>query len=302
MMRNSLLFLFLACSLLCFSGQSLAGQVQVFKALEEGVSPMQLRSQAMDEGFAQAVLEEAQIMLSNGLREERAALLKEYFVGHAKPYIQGYKIISSQIFDSGLSLVLDVRVDRKTLRDDLKGMGLFATAQAVQTASVIWPEGLSEEEILALQKLVSLTGLENVKGASPSFALEYGAEKGTYKGRLAYDGQEWISINADMAAAWFTLWPRFFNRPQSAVAKNAGQSLVVSGWFSPDGVMEFDRVLKKWDAAVQNAELVDLDMQSTGVGATWSLVILNQDRLNTLLNSFLPQRGLSFHLTEGGSK
>jgi hypothetical protein len=39
-----------------------------------------------------------------------------------------------------------------------------------------------------------------------------------------------------------------------------------------------------------------MDMQPSGAGATWTVSVVNRDRLEMLLNSFLPQRGLSFHL------
>lgn len=300
-MRNYLSLFILACVVLTVPTHSLAGRVQLFKPLEENMTAMQLRSQAQAEGFAQAVVEEAQILLAGGLSEERAALLKDYFVDHAKPYIQGYKIQSSQAFEDGLSLTLDVLVDRKALRDGLTAMGLFGTVKALQPASLAWPEEITEEDLLALRKLVVLTGLDLVEGASPSIAMEYGEEKGTYKARLTADEQEYISINADMATAWFAVWKRYFSRTGSTASVVGGQYLVVSGWFSPDGALEFGRVLRGWDAAVQDSELVEMDMQSTGVGATWKVNVLNRERLNILLNAFLPQRGLTFHLTtEGG--
>ena len=297
-MRN-LFFLLILCVVLAAPAVSPAGQVQLFKPLEQGMSAMQLRAQAQAEGFAQAVAEEAQVMLAGGLNEERAALLKEYYVDHAKPYIQGYKIQSSQAFEDGLSLTMDVLVDRRALREGLTEMGLFATTKTLQPASVTWPQNITEADLLALRRLVILTGLDLVEGASPALVLEYGSEKGTYKARLQNEGQEWLGVNKDLASAWFSVWKNWFTRPKATNSMDGGQYLIISGWFTPDGALEFDRVLQGWDTAVQQSELVSLDMQSTGVGATWKVNVLNRGRLDMLLNSFLPQRGLTFHLTEG---
>lgn len=299
MRRYSFLFLIMTCCLLT-AWPAVAGQVQVFEPLAENMSQRDLRAKAQAQGFAQAVLEEAKVMLANKLSEERSALLGEYLQGHAEPFIQGYKVVSSQDFPEGLSLTLDVRVDRRSLRDSLGGMGLFATLSQPQPATVVWPGDLSDEEIQALQHLIKLTGIAPAEGASPVLTLERGSDKNTWKCRLAYDGQEWLAVNTDMATAWFTLWPRFFDRPTAQAARTGGETLTVSGWFSPDGVLEFDRVLHGWDAAVQNAQLVDMDMQPAGAGATWTLSVVNRDRLEMLLNAFLPQRGLSFHLTAPG--
>ncbi|AMK11945.1 MAG: hypothetical protein AB7E51_07170 [Pseudodesulfovibrio sp.] len=294
-MRKTI-FLMAATLLLGAATVALAGQVQVFEPMAEGMTQRGLREKAQAQGYGQAVLEEAKAMLPGSLGESREALLKAYFVGHAKPFIQGYKVLSSQDFEDGLSLSLDVRVDRRTLRDSLKSMGLMETLAAPLSASVAWPQDLTEEEQQQVRDLVALTNIEPAEGASPAVVLERGSDKGTWKCRLTWDGQEWMGINQDMAEAWFTVWPRYFDRPRERAAGTGGESLAVTGWFSPDGVLEFDRVLRGWDSAVQDVELAEMDMQPTGAGATWTVTVVNRDRLNMLLNAFLPQRGLSFRL------
>lgn len=294
---RKVIFPLAAAWLLCVATVVLAGPVQVFEPMTEGMTQRGLREKAQAQGYGQAVLEEAKAMLPAPLGEARETLLKAYFVGHATSFIQGYKVLSSQDFEDGLNLSLDVRVDRRTLRDSLKSMGLFETLGAPLTASVTWPEDLSGEELAEVRGLVALTNLRPAEGASPAVALERGSDKGTWKCRLSWDGQEWMGINQDMATAWFTVWPRYFDRPRERGAGAGGDSLAVSGWFSPDGVLEFDRVLRGWDSAVQDIELVEMDMQSTGSGATWKFTVVNRDRLDMLLNAFLPQRGLAFHLT-----
>ena len=298
-MRRYLFPITMICCLLA-AWPAFAGQVRVFEPMAEGVSQRDLRDKARARGFAQAVLDEAKAMLSDPLSETRAALLQEYLMGHAEPFIQGYKVVSSQDYPEGLSLTMDVRVDRRTLRDSLGGMGIFATLAQPQPATVVWPGDLTDEEMQALHHLINLSGIAPTEGASPVFTLERGDDKDTYKCRLSYDGREWLAVNADMAKAWFALWPRFFDRPTAQAAQTGGEVLTVSGWFSPDGVLEFDRVLHGWDGAVQNARLVEMDMQPSGAGASWTLSVVNRTRLEMLLNSFLPQRGLSFHLAVEG--
>ena len=294
-MRKYILLFTVTCCLLA-AWPALASQVQVFEPMAEGMSQRDLRDKARAQGFAQAVLDEAKVMLGDKFSEARAALLKDYLLSHAEPFIQGYKVLSSQDFSEGLSLTMDMRVDRRTLRDSLGSMGLFATLTQPQPATVVWPGDLSDEELQALHHLINLTGIAPTEGGSPVFTLERGSDKGTWKCHLSYDGQEWLAVNADMATAWFTLWPRYFDRASVQAAQTGGETLSVSGWFSPDGVLEFDRVLHGWDGAVQNARLVTMDMQPTGAGATWTVSVVNRDRLEMLLNAFLPQRGLSFHL------
>jgi hypothetical protein len=275
-----------------------AGEVRIFKPMEDDLSRMELQNQAMAEGFAQAVLEEAKVMLPGNLDAVRTELFKQYLLEHAKPYIRGYKILSSQDMDAGLILRLDVKVNRKPLRDGLRRMGLFETIKSPQPATVIWPENMDEDAMVELQGLVTLTGIQVGGAPFPSFTLEVGPKK-TYKGHLVLEGHEWTVVNKDMSVVWFELWGRFFTRSELTVFRSNKQILSVSGWFA---AIEFDRVLRGWDSAVQEVNMVEMDMQPTGVAASWKMRILNSDRLNMLLQGFLPQRGLGFQLSDGAEK
>lgn len=300
-MRSARFFILSCFCCLALAGFARAGEVQVFMSMEEGVSEMELRSKAMAEGFALAVLDEARLMLPGSMDEVRTELFKEYMLGHAKPFIQGYKILSSQSTESGLIFQLDVQVNKRTLREGLKKMGMFDTAVDPLTAVVTWSEDFDEETVTALQGLMTLTGIQAVSEGVPAIILEARPEK-TFKGRFATENQEWVVINKDMAVVWFSLWGKYFTRSDATTEQAKGQTITVSGWFSPDAALEFDRVLKTWDSAVQDVQLVELDMQPTGVGGTWEVRLINTDRLDMLLKSYLPQRGLSYQLSKGIKK
>lgn len=289
------LFIFL------LAGSALAQQVTVSMPAEEDVSSMALREKAMAEGFARAVAAEAVKMLPGTLDETRHALLKDYYLTRAKSYIQGYKIITSKITPEGVFIGLDVTVNTKTLRRNVEDLGLFKTVSAPVYAVVTYPDDLDEETLGGFQRLMMLTGVRPAQDVEPVFALERGPEN-TYRTRLSGDGQEWASIQKDMDVAWFNVWKRYFNHEASAAPRNGGMKLAVSGWFSPDAALEFDRVLRGWESAAQDVQLMELDMQSTGVSGSWELKPLNTERLTMLLKSYLPQRGLTYQLSEGGAQ
>ena len=278
------------------AGRAAAEEVRIFKPMEEDMSAMELRSQALAEGFAQAVLDEARKMLPGALEDARAELFREYLIDHARPYIQGYKILSSEASEGGLILSLDVQVSKPGLREGLKRMGFTETLSAPLAASIVWPEDLDEETRTVVEHLTALTGLQAETGVLPQFTLEHGKEKGTYKGHLEGDDREWMAVSKDIPTLWFDLWGRYFSHSKDAGVRVELHSLTVVGWFSPDGVLEFDRVLRDWDSSAQDVRLVEMDMQPTGVGATWTFRLLDGERLKMLLQGFLPQRGLSFKL------
>lgn len=281
------------------AGLAQAGTVRIERVLEEGedVSPMVMRSQAQAEGFAQAVVDEAALMLPGTLSEERIVALRNYLTGQAKPYIQGYKIVSSQVLETGVVLEMDVTVNKRTLRSGLKKLGLMRTVTTPQTGNVVWPEDVDEDTALKLNELMLMSGIKREEGALPMFTLVK-ADGKAYKARLETDDKEWMFINKDLDVVWVELWGRYFNQTDVSTAKVGKQMLTVSGWFSPDAVLEFDRVLKGWDNAVQDARLVELDMQPAGVGGTWEFRLVNGIRLAAELNDYLPQRGLTFQLSE----
>lgn len=281
---------------LCLAVQAGAAEVRVFKPVEEGQSPMQLRQQAMKEGFAQAITREAVRMVPGELGEVRTGLLQAYFQEYGQPFIQGYKVVSSEAMDAGLILQLDVSVNRLLLRQKVQGMGLMATVGSPQEATVAWPEAMSEEAVAELVQLMTLTGVRQSPETYPHFVLEIGPEQ-SYRGRLVFDEREWTAVDKSLTMVWFDLWRRFFSRAEVAEVQVDRQMLTVNGWFTPDATLEFDRVLRGWDSAVQEVELVGMDMQPTGVGGVWSVRLLNVERLKMQLDAFLPQRGLSYQLS-----
>lgn len=296
-MRMIRILLTMFLGLCLCAGAAHATSVRVFRPGEAGVSPMELRNRAMAEGFAQAVLDEARRMLPAELDEARTELFRRYMAEYSKPYVQGYKILSSEAMDAGLILNLDVIIDKTALRDGLKRMGLMATVLAPQPASLTLPQNLGDEESATLAGLVALTGIRQEPAASPALVLEKGTGN-AYTARLDSGDGRWTAHGKDLSVVWFDIWGRYFTRAEVRDARTNRYELSVAGWFSPDAALEFDRMLREWDSAVQEVELVELDMQPSGVGASWSVRVISGERLESLLLGYLPQRGLSHQLTQ----
>lgn len=292
---KALKILIFFCVVLAAANAS-AVEVRVFKPMEEGMSPMQLRQQALAEGFAQAVTDQAVLMLPTPLGEARTGLLQEYMIDHSQQYIQGYRVVGSEAMDAGLILRLDVTINKPLLRQGMQRMGLFATLNEPLAATIAWPEDLVEESVVEIQKLMKLTGIQQTADSMPFFSVEAGSEQ-VFKARLVLEDREWVTMGKDLSAVWYELWAKYFSRSEAVEPLVNRQHLTVSGWFTADAALEFDRVLRGWDSAVQEVELVEMDMQTTGIGAIWSVRLLNAERLRTMLDSFLPQRGLSYQLS-----
>ncbi len=288
-------------AVLVFAGTVLAAEVRVFKPMEEGMSQMQLRRQALDEGFAQAVLDEAVKILPGELDETRRELFRQYLLPRAGAYVREYKVIYSQALEAGVILRLNVRVNQSVLRDGLVRMGFMETLAVPLPVTVERPEDLSEEEALALDNLLVLTNAIPQENAGFRFILSRGAEN-LYRGQLMTPDREWTALDKDMANLWFTLWAHHFNRAEVRSASSDRATLAVSGWFSPDGVLEFQRVVGGWDSVVRDVNLLDMDMESSGVGASWSFRIMDAEGLKRRLDAYLPERGLRYQIVREADK
>lgn len=281
-------------SVFCISS-AFAGVVEVFVPADPETSVMELRKKALDEGFAEALLQESSLVLPGVMNEERAALFKQYMLSRSKPYIQGYKVVSMHTGEEGVNLTLDVRVNRTLLRSGLHEMGLISTSSEPLLASVTWPDSFNEENLSDLHGLMTLYGVRNTPDVLPSFTYELGPE-GTFRGLFETEEKEWIATSKDISVVWSTLWNRYFKQlAKNGVEKDA-EVLSVAGWFSSDAALEFDTILRGWENAVQDVELVELDMLPSGVGGTWTLRFIDSQRLHMLLQSYLPQRGLTYQL------
>ncbi len=269
--------------------------VSVFKAAEEGVTATDLRQQAMQMGFAQAVSELAVRMLPCEIGEQRAAMLAEVLKSRADHYVLSYLELESGHTAEGFRLEMEVEVDRRLLRDDLRALGLAATCEKHMAFALEPGDGLTEEDAAGFRDLAVLSGMAATLGVMPRLKA-YRVGDDLMTGELVTDQGGWSASGPNPAAVWIELWGKYFARLEALADTGGGQVLMVSGWFTPDGAFEFDRVLDGWDQAVSEVRLVDVDMVPTGVEARWSVRVTDKARLSSLLDSWLAGRGLTYRL------
>lgn len=291
-----------------------AVKVQVFRPAdpEKEVPQRVLREKAVNDAFAQALFSEASRMIPGTLSAARTEAVKESFGRHYEEYIVGYKDMNVQMAEDGVSVAVDVNVNRRTLRDALKKMGLFSSGEVLTRISVdngkyaLTEEGQSAQDA-EIDSLISMYGLGNATEAVTDnvamFSVRH-ASKNRWSGELQSSRGKWFGSGSSMESVWRELWGKYFGSENIDAFTNPKAVLVVSGWFNPEGVREFGRKLKTWDSAVQEVKLLDVEMQPTAVSASWSLEISDQWVLRGYLNDYLPPRGLTFSLEglEGAEK
>ncbi|GAB7022955.1 hypothetical protein [Salidesulfovibrio brasiliensis] len=290
---RSVIIAVLAC--LVLSAPAMARNVEVTLPKEEGSSSMEFRAKALDEAFVEAVLQESRTLLPATLSQSREALFREALERKAGYYVLGYDSVKVTPSEEGISLTANVNVNRTALREGLKSMGLFATATKPIPVSFAVGE-LSAEDTSQLAGLMELTGVESASSGVAKFGLDKN-EKGIFEAHLKAPGAMWQARGKDLPVVWDQVWSKYFERKLAAQPKTGAATLRIAGWFTPDGAREFDRVLRKWDGAVSDVRLVELDMLASGVSGMWEIRIRNRALLTGRLDAFLPDRGLSYTLS-----
>lgn len=299
---------FVLCVLIATTASALpafAVKVQIFKPLEEGVSSKDIRAEAVSQGFAQALIAESVRMIPTTLSAERSNALKDMFTKHYEEFITGYRDMDVKFQEGGVAVRIDVNVNRSQLRDALKHMGLFSDTKTSVKADISVSSGkvkLSENEQdqldTEIQNLMVLYGVQKVistDSSIPKLSIN-SFSKNRWVGELDSAHGKWNASGSTVETVWKSLWSKYFDSENVQSMMNPKVVLVVNGWFNPDGVKEFDRMLKSWDSAVQEVKLLNVEMKPTAVSASWSLEVSDQWVLKSYLNDYLPSRGLSFNI------
>ncbi|NDV21825.1 hypothetical protein FMS18_03750 [Desulfovibrio sp. JC022] len=284
-----------------------AVKVQIFKPVdpEKEVPQRTLRQEAVTEAFAQALFAEASRMLPGTMSAERTEAVKKAFGKYYEEYINGYKDMNVKLAEDGVSVSINVSVNRKSLRSAMKKMGLFSAAEVPAQINVSNEKyTLNEDRQLKqneqINELIALYGLSNAtiadtNGTAAVLSVRHASKK-RWSGDLQSSRGKWFASGSSMERVWRELWGKYFGSENIEALMNPKAVLVVSGWFNPDGVREFGRKLKSWDSAVQEVNLLDVEMKPTAVSASWSLEVSDQWVLRGYLNDYLPPRGLNFSL------
>ncbi len=294
--------LIMAAVLCVIATPAFAVKVQVFKPAKEGKPATSVRQEAIELAFAQALLTEALRMVPGELDSQRAEALRDWLGERRNVFVSGYRDMKVGQEENGISVGLDVTVNRNALRNTLKGIGLFSTNGSKVKAEVR-TSSEDQGDLAILDKLELIYGVESVKGGADTAVVINKSGKKRWDGSLSVvGGESWTAYGPSLDTVWNKLWKKYFETVKTPESMNPHANLVVIGWFSPEGVREFGRVLKGWDAAVQEVELLEVEMKPTAVSANWSLEIADQWLLKSYLNDYLPQRGLSYTINGLGEK
>jgi hypothetical protein len=282
---------------------ALARTVQVSPLDETSPSGLADKQELLQRGFRQAVFQEALDILPAPLDEERRQLLLEHLKPLADRFVRSYS-------ERGLGaapttpdqeprpVAVEVDVNASLLERHLRRTGIYYTASGLQPFNFV-PGDLPPGAWNELGRLQTLTGLHVRAVEMPRLVLEHG--ENVWTGLLETEEHVYQAEHPELEQVWFQLWGDFFSRPELEQAGAHAVDLRVSGWYTPDGVYAFDRLLREWKTDLQGLELRSLRMDTSGIVARWRVRLRDEQDLQTRLETYLPSRGLTWELSPAES-
>lgn len=269
-------------------------QMQADETLEQG------KQRATDRAWAQAVLEESLEQLPGELAPERKEVLAAYLAPHAERFILDSSEVRLSENVQGMLLGLEVAVDTTSLRQLLQRIGVFYTAGAKLPYSLQLGEKVPEDSTQEIARLELLTGVRQETGAVPSLKLDH--DGATWKGVIDAARSSYDVAGSDLETLWLALWGWYFSTPGLIEPGDQNQQglqqaqLEVRGWPAPDGLYEFDELLKGFRPALAGAVLKTLAMRADGVMGVWELTLSDVAGFRQRMTAYMQGRELQWEL------
>lgn len=263
-----------------------AGQVDVFVPFDENhtAHDMAMRQKTLDKGFCKAVFQAALNELPGTLPEDRAVVLDDFLCAEASDYVLGYKEIEVTPGEDGLSMVLDVDLNLEALKNRLRQIGVYYTASKLLPYQITLSGGTPDDWNM-LGDLQKLTGVSASVGSGLTFGAEQ-SKNGYWSGSLVLGQEKWTARSKDFKRLWLSLWSKYFARLGDRNKDLALAKVTVWGWYTPDGVMDFNNKLKTMGNLIESPVLASIVMTPVGIKAGWEGQVLNRPALEDKLKAF----------------
>lgn len=262
--------------------------------VEYEVPPLTSLAQARAAAFGQAVTDEAVDILAGKIDAGRLSLLHEFLTPRADSFIVSYSELGIEDVAGGKQLTVDVAVNRDLLKRQVKRLGIWYTLEHSFEYNPVYGTMLPETWE-NLGRLHVLYGLTPNSEAPVSLQMSYAEEIWSLV-LQRQDGADIVAQGATLDDAWHSVWGRYFSGTTAGDTTGETVLLQVAGWFTPDGVEAFDRMLQEWTKVLDTASLTRVEMKPVGIGAHWHIVVTDKAALETRLREYLAGRGLTFAL------
>lgn len=298
--RAGELFPALAFLLLFLPCVALASQtVSVDYQPPGSMSLLDARREARELAFVQACLNQAGSLLSQPLDQDRQEALREYLAPMTTQLVQGYTDLDFQESNGTVTLQTRVNINEPELKRMLKELGIFYTAGRSLPYTLL-TSGFTVQDLEKVLTLQLLTGLDPRSGADLTLELE---KLGDNHWRAVLEGEDlsFAVESLNLETAWKQVWGRYFSGDTARTTLSQRMVLTVRGWTTTEGLRAFDHLLRKWEKVLDEAQLLDVSLESETMAGSWRVTTLDLAGFRQRVAEFAGNRALTFSIEEAGA-
>ncbi len=245
------------------------------------------------QGFAQAIIQEIEKILSINLSSKRRQVLLEFLQPDLKRFILSYTEKEFNRQENICLLNLWIKVNERSLRYLLKRWGTYYTSQNPWDYCLNFDQDLPEAKKI-LKKLELFSGLERRQSGYPCLTVRK-TQPGLWAGTLETKEHTWKTKSPEIQKLWLTLWSKYFDLPKVKARTVNSFHLSIEGWSSVTGLEYFDHLLSEW-SCLDQTNLIMLDLRTYNLQGKWTIDVLNQNDLVKRLNEFTRSRNLKYEI------
>lgn len=250
----------------------------------------------LEQGFARALAQEVQTLVSPSLSASRLQAVMEVLGPEQRAFVRGYsEVVPADGNATDGNMTLDVRVNTPALRTRLRELGVLFTA-ASPLPYVLRLSGVEPARTRRLGVLQELSGLTPVSAAGADVPVLHLSQAGAWSGVLSLGDWRATHTAKTLDEVWLAVWKNYFSRPGFGTPVGTTLTVRVSGWLSSMGPMEFDRLMDSWDAEVLDKNLVGVEMDGPGMAGVWRVQARSREALARRLSDAVKAQGLTLEI------
>ncbi len=285
-----------------------AQRVEVSWPLAPDQQEIDVREEAMQSGFLQGVVQQADELLALPMESDRAELFGKYMEKRVSDLVLGYSLLKTSLVEEppSLDMILSVTLNIPEIKKHLRQSGILYTCTNPVTTTMTL-SGVNGTDWQRLEELQTLTGVNVIFSGS-------GGERGAadvqivksdttaWKGVLTAFDKTFTSRGKSLDEVWMALWADYFNLESVVAGIFDTVRFKIDGWYVPEGVSYFDTLLPTWKKLVERSHLVKIELGTESLGGLWEVRTRDVQAMRTHLESFLADKGLRLTWFEDGSE
>lgn len=253
-------------------------------------------SAVLEKGFAAALSQEIQTLVSPSLSVSRLQAVMDVLGPEQAAFVRGYsEVVPAEGNATDGPMILDVRINTPALRARLRELGVLFTA-ASPLPYVLQLSGVEPARTKRLGFLQEMSGLTPVAAAGTDVPVLHLSQAGAWSGVLNLGDWRATHTAKTLDEVWLAVWKSYFSRPGFGAAAGSTLTVRVSGWLSSMGPMEFDRLMDSWETEILDKSLVGVEMDGPGMAGVWRVQARSREALSRRLSDAVKAQGLTLEI------